>query len=76
MILLPIYPARELPIEGVNSEMLLSKITLCDKHLLSKEALLAEIGERARKMAPVAVLTIGAGDVDRLVSAIAETLNG
>ena len=76
VILLPIYPARELPIEGVNSEMLLSKITLRDKHLLSKEALLAEIGERARKMAPVAVLTIGAGDVDRLVSAIAETLNG
>lgn len=76
VILLPIYPARELPIEGVNSEMLLSKITLRDKHLLSKEALLAEIGERARKMAPVAVLTIGAGDVDRLVSAIAKTLNG
>lgn len=74
VILLPIYPARELPIEGVNSEMLLGKITLRDKHLLSKEALLAEIGERARKMAPVAVLTIGAGDIDRLVSAIAETL--
>ena len=70
VILLPIYPARELPIEGVNSEMLLSKITLRDKHLLSKEALLAEIGERARKMAPVAVLTIGAGDVDRLVNDI------
>ena len=66
VILLPIYPARELPIEGVNSEMLLSKITLRDKHLLSKEALLAEIGERARKMAPVAVLTIGAGNIKEL----------
>ena len=74
VILLPIYPARELPIEGVNSEMLLSKITLRDKHLLSKEALLSEIGERAKNMAPVAVLTIGAGDIDRLVPAIAKTL--
>lgn len=74
VILLPIYPARELPIEGVNSEMLLSKITLRDKHLLSKEALLSEIGERAKNMAPVAVLTIGAGDIDRLVPAIAQTL--
>ncbi len=75
VILLPIYPARELPIEGVNSEMLLNKITLRDKHLLSKEALLAEIGERARKMAPVAVLTIGAGDVDRLVNDISLKLS-
>jgi len=74
VILLPIYPARELPIDGVNSEMLLSKISLKDKHLLSKEALLTEIGVRAQKMAPVAVLTIGAGDIDRLVPAIAETL--
>ena len=74
VILLPIYPARELPIEGVNSEMLLEKITLRDKHLLSKDELIAQIGERARKMAPVAVLTIGAGDIDRLVPAIAEKL--
>lgn len=74
VILLPIYPARELPIEGVNSEMLLNKITLADKHLLSKEALLAEIAEHAKRKAPVVVLTIGAGDIDRLVPAIAETL--
>jgi UDP-N-acetylmuramate--alanine ligase len=75
VILLPIYPARELPIPGVNSEMLLSKITLPRKQILSKEALLAEIGKRANNLSPVAVLTIGAGDIDRLVPAIAETLN-
>lgn len=75
VILLPIYPARELPIPGVNSEMLLSKITLPRKQILSKEALLAEIGKRANDLSPVAVLTIGAGDIDRLVPAIAETLN-
>ncbi len=76
VILLPIYPARELPIESVNSEMLLSKIRLERKHLLSKEALVTEICERAKAIAPVAVLTIGAGDIDRLVPAIAEKLKG
>ena len=74
VILLPIYPARELPIEGVNSEMLLEKITIQNKHLLSKDALVSEIAARARQMAPVAVLTIGAGDIDRLVPLIAERL--
>lgn len=76
VILLPIYPARELPIEGVDSEMLLGKISLEHKHLLSKDELIAQIAERAKKMAPVAVLTIGAGDIDRLVPAIAEKLKG
>ena len=76
VILLPIYPARELPIEGVSSGMLLSKITIADKHLLTKEELVAEIAERAKRIAPAVVLTIGAGDIDRLVPAIAETLNG
>jgi UDP-N-acetylmuramate--alanine ligase len=76
VILLPIYPARELPIEGVNSEMLLSKITCPRKQLLSKDELLQQIAKRAEKDAPVAVLTIGAGDIDRLVPAIAEALKG
>ena len=74
VILLPIYPARELPMEGVSSGMLLSKITIADKHLLTKEELVAEIAERAKRIAPAVVLTIGAGDIDRLVSAIAEKL--
>ena len=88
VILLPIYPARELPIEGVNSEMLLEKIkverkktaALKEKSLitqatiLSKEELIAQIGERTRQIAPVAVLTIGAGDIDRLVPAITDRL--
>ncbi len=76
VVLLPIYPAREMPIEGVNSEMLLAKITCPRKHLLSKDELLQQIAERAELNAPVAVLTIGAGDIDRLVPAIAEALKG
>lgn len=74
VILLPIYPARELPIAGVDSQMLLGKITCPDKHLMSKDELLARIAEHARQHQPVAVLTIGAGDIDRLVPTIAEKL--
>ena len=75
VILLPIYPAREQPIEGVNAQMLLSKITCHHKQLMSKEELLATISAHARKQRPVVVLTIGAGDIDRLVPAIARELS-
>ena len=40
VILLPIYPARELPIEGVNSEMILDKMKNENKRVMSKEELL------------------------------------
>ncbi len=43
LILLDIYPARELPIEGVTSQMLLDKITLADKKILSKAETLVHI---------------------------------
>jgi len=84
VILLPIYPAREMPIAGVDSEMLLrlieSRKPQAASHsaqacVMSKEELLATIGEHARQKQPVAVLTIGAGDIDRLVGAIAQELN-
>ena len=74
VILLPIYPARELPIEGVDSEMLLRKISCPRKSLLSKDELVQTIAARAKALQPVAVLTIGAGDIDRLVPAVAERL--
>ena len=45
VILLPIYPARELPIEGVTSDMLLKRMKNPNKHLMSKEELLKWIGE-------------------------------
>ncbi len=71
VILLDIYPAREKPIEGVNSEKLLTLIQSPNKSLMSKTALLDKIG--ARK--PEVLLTIGAGDIDRLVGSIAKQLN-
>jgi UDP-N-acetylmuramate--alanine ligase len=62
-ILLPIYPAREKPIEGVSSEWLLAKLKLKDKKLLSKEELLEEMKRKKRDV----VLSMGAGDIDSLV---------
>ena len=70
--LLDIYPARELPIEGVTSEMLLANITLPDKRLVSKEALLDYFDQTTEGV----VVTIGAGDIDRLVAPLLERLTG
>ena len=63
VILLPIYPAREKPIEGITSEFLLSKVTVADKRVLQK----AELEPYLRTNRPDVLLTIGAGDIDRLV---------
>lgn len=70
LILLEIYPARELPVEGVNSKMLLEKINLKNKVLLSKDEVLKEIGERK----PEVLLTLGAGDIDKMVEPIKKKL--
>ena len=76
-ILLPIYPARELPIPGVTSEMLLDngQWTMDNGHLVEKADLIEVLQERiAKSPEPVVVLTIGAGDIDRLVPDITENL--
>jgi len=44
VVLLPIYPARELPIEGVSSEMILNKMKLKNKSIMTKEELINNIG--------------------------------
>lgn len=69
VLLLPIYPARELPIPGVESEMILDNITAPHKKLVSKEQLLAEI-----EALPVGgvLVTAGAGDIDRFCAPVAE----
>ncbi len=71
VILLPIYPARELPIEGVNSEMLLNKIKNTNKSLHAKEHILALVNEKN----PELLLTVGAGDIDTLVEPLKNLLN-
>jgi UDP-N-acetylmuramate--alanine ligase len=65
-ILLDIYPARELPIEGVSSQTIMDRMKLKNKKLLSKEALLEYINEKK----PEVLVTLGAGDIDQLVEPI------
>lgn len=71
IILLDIYPARELPIEGINSQMLMDKISNKNKKLLTKINLLDEL----KNMKSEVVLTLGAGDIDQLVKPIEDILN-
>lgn len=72
VVLLPIYPARELPIAGVNSEMLLERITNPNKRIVEKAELVNYLASRKNEGA--VILTVGAGDIDRLVQPIAEQL--
>lgn len=69
-ILLDIYPARELPIEGVTSQMLLDKMKSKQKHLVKKENLLAFLNDKPLEV----LLTMGAGDIDKLVTPLEEML--
>ena len=63
LIMLDIYPARELPIEGVNSAMILDKIKNPAKQILSKQDAI----EYVRTNKPELLLTVGAGDIDTLI---------
>jgi UDP-N-acetylmuramate--alanine ligase len=63
LIMLDIYPARELPIEGVNSAMILDKIKNPAKQILSKQDAI----EYIRTNKPELLLTVGAGDIDTLI---------
>jgi UDP-N-acetylmuramate--alanine ligase len=70
LFLLDIYPARELPIEGVSSAMLLANISSPQKELISKEALVQAV----TTLKPSLFLTLGAGDIDALVLPIKKGL--
>jgi UDP-N-acetylmuramate--alanine ligase len=63
LLLMEIYPARELPIEGVTSSWLLEKIDLKNKRVVTPEQVL----EYVENEKPELVVTVGAGDIDRLV---------
>lgn len=63
IIMMPIYPAREKPILGVTSSMVLRKMDTMSKYLCSPDQVL----ELVPALCPDVVLTLGAGDIDRLV---------
>ena len=66
-----IYPARELPMEGVTSTWLMSKMTAKNQKLVSKEGLISAV---LASDAPV-IVTIGAGDIGEMVPTIKLALN-
>jgi len=69
VFLLDIYPARELPIEGITSKIIFDKIT-SQKHLVSRNELL----EALKINQPKVFLTLGAGDIDLMINPIKEIL--
>lgn len=71
LILLDIYPARELPIEGVSSQIIFDEVTLSNKTLCTFDNLLSVLKEK--KDLDV-IVTFGAGDIDKLVPQIREQL--
>lgn len=70
--LMDIYPARELPIEGVSSEWLLGKIENNHKQLITKKDLISKIKESQAQV----ILTLGAGDIGEEVKHIKKALQG
>ena len=79
LLLLPIYPARELPIAGVTSEWLLQMMPT-DKLPMAQVVEKTQLVERVVDIVecwsePCVVMTLGAGDIDRLVQDIKQNLN-
>ena len=70
LLLMPIYPAREKPIEGVTSEWLLDKITIQNKRILDHKG----VEEFVKQEMPELIVTVGAGNIDRLVKPIKQKL--
>ena len=70
LIMLPIYPAREAPILGVTSSMVLRKINTLSKYLCTPDQVL----ELVPALCPDVVVTMGAGDIDRLVPRLEQVL--
>lgn len=68
LVLLDIYPAREEPIPGITSEIILDAATAPEKILIPKEKLL----EYLKETGPDVLVTFGAGNIDRFIEPITE----
>ncbi|WP_281336509.1 UDP-N-acetylmuramate--L-alanine ligase [Flavobacterium eburneipallidum] len=71
VILLDIYPARELPMEGITSQWLMDKMTNEHKKLVEKEVLISSILESDATV----IVTIGAGDIGEMISSIKKAIH-
>lgn len=75
VILLPVYPARELPIEGVTSVMILKKVDKGDKMMLTKDELLNWMkGHELNKEFGEVIVMAGAGNIDALVQPVKDII--
>ncbi len=74
VILLPLYPARELPMEGVSSATILDRMTIADKQILDKKQVLEKVNE-IRGKEKLLLITAGAGDIDTLVKPLTDLVN-
>ena len=70
LILLEIYPARELPLEGVTSKIIFDRVTIPNKTLCRKTEVMIELQSKKIEV----LLTLGAGDIDQLVDPIRKYL--
>ena len=70
LLLMDIYPARELPIEGVTSEIILKNVTIQQKKLVSK----ADLLDAVEQLKTDVLVTFGAGDIDQFVPKIKNLL--
>lgn len=70
VVMLPIYPAREEPLPGVSSKMILQRIPGLNKYLVEKE----QLADVVVALCPEVVVTMGAGDIDRLVPEVEQKL--
>ncbi|MFT5913722.1 MAG: UDP-N-acetylmuramate--alanine ligase [Bacteroidia bacterium] len=70
VLLMEIYPAREQPIEGVNSQMLLDKIEAKQAAIIKDEKLIETINQ----LQPELLVTVGAGNIDRFIEEIKDVL--
>ncbi|MCA1764370.1 MAG: UDP-N-acetylmuramate--L-alanine ligase [Flavobacteriales bacterium] len=71
LLLMEIYPAREEPIDGVDSSMLFNKIRMVNKKLCEREDVIDEV----LRLNPEVLLTMGAGDIDKMVAPLKDAIN-
>ena len=79
VILLPIYPAREQPIEGVSSDIILDGVSKTDKQVLSKDDFLAWMENHVKNLDKEfgeVIVMAGAGDIDALVEPVRRMIEG
>lgn len=70
LYLLDIYPAREVPIPGIDAGVIFDRVTISDKYRVTKE----EVIQKLRQQKPQVFMTLGAGDIDQLVEPIKKLL--